>query len=152
MWYTVPMLPLHAPLPSFSLPDEHGTIKTNADFFGTYTVVYFYPKDDTPGCTKEACMIRDSYNEFERAGISVIGVNKDSPESHTAFKEKYELPFTLLSDRTGEFIEACGAKNVLGGTKRVTYVVDQKGMIVCAYASVDPSTHALQLIADIQAL
>lgn len=97
------------PAPDFSLQDHTGTVRTLSEFKGSYVVLYFYPKDDTPGCTKEACMIRDSYNDFETSGIVVLGVSKDSPESHVKFREKYELPFILLSDMDKSVINAYGA-------------------------------------------
>jgi peroxiredoxin Q/BCP len=137
--------------PDFSLADDTGRLRTLSEFKGSYIVVYFYPKDDTPGCTKEACMIRDVYDEFEKQGIVVLGISKDSPESHAAFKIKYELPFTLLSDTNKETITAYGAAGGLY-TKRITYVIDPTGVVAKVYPNVDPAGHAMQLINDIKAL
>jgi peroxiredoxin Q/BCP len=137
--------------PDFSLTDDAGHVRSLSEFKGSYVVVYFYPKDDTPGCTKEACMIRDVYDEFEKQGIVVLGISKDSPESHTAFKIKYELPFTLLSDTNKETITAYGAAGGLF-TKRITYVIDPTGVVARVYPNVDPAGHAMQLINDIKAL
>lgn len=137
--------------PDFQLMDQDKKIRTLAEFKGSYIVLYFYPKDDTPGCTKEACMIRDSYNEFEDNGIVVLGVSKDSPESHVKFREKYELPFILLSDMDKSVISTYGADGILFN-KRITYVIDPEGNIVKIYPNVDPASHAIQLINDIKNL
>lgn len=137
--------------PEFTLADHTGTMRTLSEFKGSYVVVYFYPKDDTPGCTKEACMIRDVYNDFEKAGIVVLGISKDSPASHAKFREKYELPFILLSDPEKRAIEAYGATGMLF-SKRITYVVDPQGSIVAVYPNVDPAGHAIELLRDIKEL
>mgnify|MGYP000081232601 CR=1 FL=1 len=137
--------------PNFSLQDHIGVVRTLSEFKGSYIVVYFYPKDDTPGCTKEACMIRDSYDEFEKAGVVVLGISKDSPESHAEFRTKYQLPFILLSDPLKAAIEAYGASGMLFN-KRVTYIVDPAGMIAKAYPDVDPAGHAIELLNDIKEL
>jgi peroxiredoxin Q/BCP len=139
------------PAPDFSLQDHTGTVRTLSEFKGSYVVLYFYPKDDTPGCTKEACMIRDSYNDFETNGIVVLGVSKDSPESHVKFREKYELPFILLSDMDKLVINAYGADGLLFN-KRVTYVIDPNGIIAKIYPNVEPASHAMQLLQDIKNL
>ncbi len=140
-----------APAPEFTLADHTGKMRTLSEFKGSYVVLYFYPKDDTPGCTKEACMIRDSYNDFETNGIVVLGVSKDSPESHVAFREKYQLPFTLLSDPDKVTINAYGADGLLFN-KRITYVIDTNGVIVKIYPNVDPASHAIELVNDIKSL
>ncbi len=137
--------------PDFSLQDHTGTVRTLSEFKGSYVVLYFYPKDDTPGCTKEACMIRDSYNDFETNGIVVLGVSKDSPASHVKFREKYELPFILLSDMDKSVINAYGADGLLFN-KRVTYIIDPNGIIAKIYPNVDPASHAMELLQDIKNL
>ena len=145
--------------PSFSLPDETGRVRTLSEYKGKWVVLYFYPKDDTPGCTKEACAIRDVFEDFSRMGVTVLGVSKDSPESHTAFKEKYGLPFTLLSDEAGSMIEAYGAwqeKTMFGktgmGIARITYIINPEQSIEKAYEEVDPANHALQLLAELEGI
>ncbi len=137
--------------PEFTLQDHTGTMRTLSEFKGSYTVLYFYPKDDTPGCTKEACMIRDSYNDFETNGIVVLGVSKDSPASHVKFREKYELPFILLSDMDKSVINAYGADGLLFN-KRITYIIDPNGIIAKIYPNVEPASHALELLQDIKNL
>jgi peroxiredoxin Q/BCP len=137
--------------PEFTLADHAGKMRTLSEFKGSYVVLYFYPKDDTPGCTKEACMIRDSYDEFEHNGIVVLGVSKDSPQSHVKFREKYELPFILLSDIDKSVIDAYGADGVLFN-KRITYVIDPNGVIAKIYPNVDPAGHAIELLNDIKNL
>jgi peroxiredoxin Q/BCP len=145
------LLSIGAHAPEFSLQDHTGTIRTLSDYKGSYVVVYFYPKDDTPGCTKEACMIRDMYDEYAQNGIVVLGISKDSPESHIKFKEKYELPFTLLSDPGQSTIQAYGASGTLFN-KRITYIIDPEGVIAKVYPDVDPASHAMELLNDLKTL
>lgn len=137
--------------PAFRLLDQHSKPHELASYLGAYVVVYFYPKDDTPGCTKEACMIRDIYQDFKTVGVTVIGISKDSPESHKKFAEKYELPFILLSDPEKKTIADYHAK---GGmfTKRVSYLIDPEGVIVKVYPKVDPASHAGEILKDILGL
>lgn len=132
--------------PAFTLPDENGTMHSLSDYRGTTVLVYFYPKDDTPGCTKEACLIRDTWADFTKGGITVLGVSSDTPESHKLFKEKYQLPFTLLSDRDKNMIAEYGAKGI--GTKRISYLIDAHGCIQKAYPKVDPAFHAHEIVKD----
>jgi peroxiredoxin Q/BCP len=117
--------------PEFALPDASGTTVRLSDFRGKKAVVlYFYPKDDTPGCTKEACGFRDSYEEFASAGAEVIGVSSDTGESHRGFARKHELPFKLLSDRRGEVRKQYGVPATLGLLPgRVTFVIDRDGVV-----------------------
>ena len=113
------MLSINDIAPDFNLQDQNNEAHTLSQHKGSYVLVYFYPKDDTPGCTKEACMIRDVYDDFEKKGIVVIGISADSPKSHKKFAEKYELPFTLLSDEDKSIIDAYGAlknKSMFGKT------------------------------------
>ena len=145
--------------PAFSLPDETGKVRTLTDLKGRWSVLYFYPKDDTPGCTKEACAIRDVFEDFTRMGVAVFGVSKDSPKSHTAFKEKYGLPFTLLSDESCSMIKSYGAwqeKNMFGkkseGIARITYLINPELKIEKVYEDVDPANHALQLLAELEGI
>lgn len=145
------LLQIGTAAPDFTLADHTGAMRTLSEFKGSYVVVYFYPKDDTPGCTKEACMIRDVYNDFEKAGIVVLGISKDSPASHAKFREKYELPFILLSDPEKHAIEVYGATGMLF-SKRITYIIDPQGIVVAVYPNVDPAGHAIELLKDIKDL
>lgn len=119
------------PAPDFELADSQGRTVRLADFRGRKpVVVYFYPKDDTPGCTAESCAFRDQYEDFTAAGAEVIGISSDSPESHAKFATKYELPFTLLADRRGSVRKAYGVPATLGLLPgRVTYVIDREGVV-----------------------
>ncbi len=118
-------------LPDFTLPDENGNQISIDEFSGKPLVIYFYPKDDTPGCTKQACSFRDSYEDFLQAGANVIGISSDSPEEHKRFKAKYKLPYTLLSDENNEVHDLlCVPKDFLGLMPgRVTYVIDKNGIV-----------------------
>ncbi len=123
-----------------------------ASYRGRKIVLYFYPKDDTPGCTKEACAFRDGYALFEHAGIAVFGCSIDSADSHLAFIRKYKLPFALLLDPERKIATAYGAANgipILGLDKRITYVIGDDGRILKVYPDVDPSSHAEQILHDI---
>ena len=116
--------------PDFALPDRTGKTVHLSDFRGKPIVLYFYPKDDTPGCTKESCTFRDQYQDFQDAGAEVIGVSSDSAESHEKFATKYRLPFVLLSDRGGATRKLYGVPSTLGVLPgRVTYVIDREGTV-----------------------
>lgn len=140
-------------MPAFSVLDESGNVVTEQAMIGKKTVIYFYPKDSTPGCTAEACNIRDNYHAFLAQGYQVFGVSKDSVASHVKFKQKYDLPFPLLSDPTTEMLQAFGAwgekKNygkVSMGTLRKTFVFDEKGILVRIIEKVDTKNHSAQLL------
>jgi len=138
-----------APAPEFTLEDQNGKRVSLADFKGRRNVVvYFYPKDDTPGCTKEACTFRDQYTDFTDAGAEVLGISSDSPASHRAFAAKHELPFTLLSDADGKVREAFGVPATLGLLPgRVTYVIDKQGVIRHAFNSqLSPARHVAEAL------
>ena len=143
--------------PDFSLLDQNEVAHTLAQYRGKTVLLYFYPKDDTPGCTKEACMIADVYNDFSANNIVVLGVSKDTPASHKKFATKYNLPFTLLSDRSGDVIDAYGAwqnKSMFGrsfmGISRISYLIDKEGKIQKVYPKVDPASHALEILKDVK--
>lgn len=142
--------------PDFSLPDENGDIKALKDYAGSWLVLYFYPKDDTPGCTVEACSIRDARDDLQDIGVSVVGVSKDSTDSHDAFKAKHSLNFSLLSDEDGSTIEAYGAWGVKmfgkEGIQRKTYVISPNGVVQKVYGRVTPAGHGRQLLEDIKLL
>ncbi|NLC13919.1 MAG: thioredoxin-dependent thiol peroxidase [Chloroflexi bacterium] len=142
--------------PEFELPDQEEVMHKLSDYRGKKVVLYFYPKDDTPGCTKEACSFRDSFGEFRKNGIIVLGVSKDDAKSHAKFQEKYSLPFPLLSDTDTNVIkayEAWGLKKFMGkeymGVIRVTYVIDEAGKILKTYEDVKPQDHAQEILSDI---
>ncbi|BAZ07501.1 peroxiredoxin [Calothrix sp. NIES-3974] len=116
--------------PNFTLPSQTGASVSLEDYRGKTVILYFYPKDDTPGCTAESCAFRDQYEVFKAAGAEVIGVSGDSPESHSKFAAKYNLPFTLLSDKGDKVRSQYGAKTMMGlFPGRVTYVIDGNGVI-----------------------
>ncbi len=153
------MLKIGRKAPTFSLLDQDSTTHTLKQYAGSWVLLYFYPKDDTPGCTKEACMIADVYKDFKRMKVTVLGVSKDTPRSHKKFAEKYNLPFTLLSDPTMEMMDTYGAfveKQMYGktvrGTNRISYLINPEGKIAKAYPEVDPANHALELLKDIKTL
>ena len=139
------MLNIKTPAPNFKLLDQDGKEHSLAYHRGSFVLIYFYPKDDTPGCTKEACVIRDMYKDFESNGVKVFGISSDSVESHKKFAEKFQLPFTLLSDPKKEIIEKYGADGALY-TKRISYLVGQNGMIEKVYPEVDPTTHGAEIV------
>jgi len=123
-----------------------------SDYRGRKVILYFYPKDDTPGCTKEACAFRDGFARFQAAGLTVLGCSIDSSEAHRKFIKKYNLPFPLLLDPDRKIATSCGAANgipILGLDKRITYVIDEEGRIRKVYPNVDPSIHANQILADL---
>jgi peroxiredoxin Q/BCP len=144
------------PAPDFVLPaDDGGTVRLE-DLRGKKVVLYFYPKDDTPGCTKEACAFRDRHDAFRERGVVVLGVSKDDVASHRRFKEKYGLPFTLLSDPETKVLDAYGAwgeRKMYGrtfmGTRRMTYLIDEEGRIAKVYPKVTPAQHADEILGDL---
>lgn len=119
---------------------------------GQKTVLYFYPKDDTPGCTKEACSFRDRMADYRDAGIKVYGVSLDSPESHRAFRQKYNLNFPLLTDENGQAAEALGVLGDRGVANRATLLLDSEGKISEVYPEVSPETHADEILEDAKPL
>ena len=133
----------------FHLPDQNNTIHTLNQYHGKWIVLYFYPKDDTPGCTVEACKFRDSLSELQKLGVVILGVSKDSVASHKKFAEKYHLNFPILSDESKEIIKAYDAWGALG-TKRKTFLIDPNGEIKKVYENVNPTVHAGEIIKDIQ--
>jgi peroxiredoxin Q/BCP len=149
------LLQPNIPAPDFTIEDQDGTLVTLSSFKGNKIVLYFYPKDDTPGCTAEACNIRDNYSQFQKNGIVVLGVSVDKPNTHTKFIEKYSLPFTLLADVDHKVSEAYGVwglKKFMGkeymGVQRVTYLIDEDQMIYRVYENVKPAQHGEEILAD----
>jgi len=144
------------PAPDFTLPNETGKDVSLKDFRGKWVVVYFYPKDDTPGCTTEACSLRDARDDLAEMGTEVIGISKDTVSSHDKFKAKYQLNFTILSDTSGKTIEAYGAwgPKMFGslGIQRKTFIVSPDGQVVKVYGRVTPAGHGEQIIKDLKEL
>lgn len=149
------MLAIGSKAPYFEGVDENNNVIKLTDFEGKKLVLYFYPKDSTPGCTAEACDLRDNYNRFLALGYEVVGVSKDSQTSHKKFIEKYSLPFHLISDTETKILqdyEAWGEKKMYGktsmGTLRTTYIIDENGVIIEAIGKVKTKEHSKQLLKD----
>jgi peroxiredoxin Q/BCP len=143
----------------FKLPDQNGKIHKLSDYAGSWVLLYFYPKDDTPGCTKEACSIRDDFHNFKKLKLKVLGVSGDSVKSHKKFEEKYDLPFTILSDEKREVLakyEALGEKSMYGkkyiGILRTSYLINPEGKIAKIYQKVNPEIHAEEVLKDLKSL
>ena len=143
--------------PLFTLPDQDGNVHALADYRGRKVVLYFYPRDNTPGCTREACAFREANEQFQAQNAVVLGVSRDSEASHQKFAEKYDLPFALLSDPEHTVLEAYGAwgekKNygkVSMGTIRSTVVIDENGVVEKVYAKVKPDTHPAEVLSALQ--
>ncbi|MCF8193350.1 MAG: thioredoxin-dependent thiol peroxidase [Bacteroidia bacterium] len=141
------------PAPAFEAPDQNGKIRSLHEFKGQRLVLYFYPKDDTPGCTAEACSLRDHYQSLLQAGYQILGISSDSPASHQKFITKFQLPFDLISDQDKTVHEAFGTwiqKSMYGrsymGTDRVTFVIGPDGIIQEVIAKVDTKNHAAQIL------
>ncbi len=146
------MLGAGAPAPDVSGVDQRGETRSTSDAAGGYLVVYFYPKDGTPGCTAEACAFRDAWLRYEKAGVMVYGVSADDRDSHAEFAEEHDIPFPLIADPDGTWTRAFGVSTFLGMTSRVTFVIGPERTIVATYPDVDPGVHATQLLDDIEAL
>ena len=147
------MLEIGTKAPAFTLPDKDGNMVSLTDFVGKKVVLYFYPKDNTPGCTKQACAFAGAYEGFRSKDIAVIGISKDSTASHQRFVEKYDLPFILLSDPDRQAIEGFDVwkeKKLYGkvsmGVVRTTYVIDEEGTIIWAKEKVKPDTNAAEIL------
>lgn len=143
MWWYNKRMNIGDIAPAFTLSDQNGSTHSLLDYRGKFVLLYFYPKDDTPGCTKEACTIRDSYSIFEEKNIVVLGVSADSIESHKKFEEKYGLPFTLLSDPDKV------VRKLYGVTGRDSFLINPMGMIKKVYRKVTPVEHAGEVLIDV---
>ncbi len=139
--------------PDFTLPDENGVEHKLSDYRGGHVLLYFYPKDDTPGCTTEACNFRDDYSQYEDAAITILGVSPDTSASHLKFKSKYQLPFTLLADVDHAICELYGVwgpKKSFGkeyeGVHRTTYLIDPEGIIQQVFKKVSPASHSAEVL------
>jgi len=147
------------PAPGFELPDAEGNTVKLADLKGKWVVLYFYPRDNTPGCTKEACGFRDAYGDYERSDVVVLGVSTDDAKSHTKFATKYDLPFPLLVDEGGAIAGdygSYGLKKFMGkeymGISRSTFIIDPEGKLAKIYRKVKPEPHAQEVLQDIAEL
>ncbi len=145
--------------PDFTLPDDEGRMHTLSDYRGKPVVLYFYPKDNTSGCTKEACGFRDDYSAYQDAGVSILGVSPDSSKSHANFRAKYELPFTLLADPDREVLKMYGAwglKKLYGreyeGVLRTTFLIGEDGNILKVFEKVKPANHSAEILAALEDL
>ena len=144
------------PAPAFELLDDTNILRKLSDYRGKNVVLYFYPKDDTPGCTKEACNFRDDYSAYDRAGVVILGVSPDSVESHVKFKKKFQLQFPLLADEEHKVCDLYGVwgpKKFMGksyeGVLRTTFLIDPDGNIKKVYEDVRPSEHSHELLAEL---
>lgn len=147
------MLKIGDKMPYFEVKDQNGNTVSSKDLLGKKTVIYFYPKDNTSGCTAEACNLRDNYEALQARGYNIVGVSKDSSASHKKFAEKYELPFTLLADTSTEMLQTFGAwgeKKMYGktvmGTLRRTFIFDENGILTEIIEKVNTSNHADQIL------
>lgn len=150
------MKPTPYPAPDFDLVDSNGDMKSLKDFAGKWLVLYFYPKDDTPGCTTQACSLRDARDDLAEMGAEIVGISKDEQAAHEKFKAKHSLNFTLLSDPTGEIIEAYGAwgKKQFGreGILRKTFIIDPSGVVQKVFGRAVPIGHGEKVKAALAAL
>jgi peroxiredoxin Q/BCP len=144
------------PAPEFEMSDDTGTMRKLSDFRGKNVVLFFYPKDDTPGCTKEACNFRDDYSAYEKAGVVLLGVSPDSMESHVKFKKKFQLQFPLLVDEGHKVCDTYGTwgtKKFMGkeydGVLRTTFLIDAEGNIKRVYENVRPAEHSTELLTEL---
>ena len=143
------------PAPEFALPDQEGRTRSIAEFRGKWLALYFYPRDDTPGCTKQACAFRDDWNKLEALGTQVVGVSVDDVESHLDFAREYYLPFPLLADKGGTVAARYGSLRDLGLIKfarRNTFLIDPQGTIAQVYLSADAAGNSREVIEDLQRL
>ena len=150
------MLKIGSKAPKIILPDQFGHEQKLSDYAGQWVLLYFYPKDDTPGCTVEACSIRDNWGDFKKAGLTVLGVSVDPVKSHKKFVDKYDLPFTLLSDESKQTVkdyEVWGEKKFMGktymGIKRWSFLINPEGKIAKIYEDVKPSEHVAEVLSDL---
>lgn len=146
------LLAVGSPAPILSGVDHHGVAHSLQETLGSPTVVYFYPKDETPGCTKEACAFRDVWKQYEAAGVKLFGVSKDTNASQATFAGKHALPFPLISDESGAWARGFGVKPTLGMYERVTFLLGKNGKVAKVYAKVDPGLHALEVLKDVESL
>lgn len=152
-------IPAGIDAPDFSLEDENGTLQQLSKYRGTPVVLYFYPKDDTPGCTKEACGFRDDYSAYQQAGVAILAVSPDNAKSHSKFKAKYDLPFPLLADAGHQVClqyGVWGPKKFMGkeyeGVLRTTFLIDATGKIAQVFENVKPDQHSVEILSALKEL
>lgn len=133
--------------PGLELPDQGGIMHNISQYLGQWLLLYFYPRDNTPGCTKEACSFRDHFSKLKEK-LEIVGVSSNSVESHKRFSDKYTLPFTILSDKKRKTIKNYGTNGLIYA-KRTSFLIDPKGIIIKIYEKVDPSIHATEILKDI---
>jgi len=145
--------------PEFTLMNESGQEFRLSDYIGKTVLLYFYPKDDTPGCTKEACNFRDDYSEYDKAGVTILGISPDTSKSHAKFKAKYELPFTLLADpdhQIASLYGVWGRKKLMGreydGILRTTFLIGPDSRIIKVFENVKPAEHSVEVLAELKTL
>jgi len=145
--------------PDFSLMNESGQEFRLSDYIGKTVLLYYYPKDDTPGCTKEACNFRDDYSEYDKAGVTILGISPDTSKSHAKFKAKYELPFTLLADPDHQIASAYGVwgrRKFMGkeydGILRTTFLIGPDSRIIKVFENVKPAEHSAEVLAELKTL
>ena len=138
--------------PDFSAQDQDGKVHTLAEMRGRPVVLFFYPRDGTPGCTKEACAFRDAWSSLSGAGAQVIGVSTDDVASHAAFAKEHALPFPLLADPDGQILKSYGVGSTFGMASRVTFVIDRDGFVARVFPDVDPAVHATEVVAVLKSL
>lgn len=143
-------LSTHSPAPDFSTVDQHGNTHSLTDYRGRYVLLYFYPKDDTPGCTVEACQLRDNFGELKKYAV-ILGVSADNQKSHLRFAEKFSLPFPLLVDDEKKIIQAYGTDGLIFA-KRTSFLIDREGKIAKIYEKVTPASHAQEILKDLSEL
>ncbi len=150
---------LNKQAPDFELKDQDNQAHKLSDYLGQWVLLYFYPKDDTPGCTTEACMLRDNLPDFKSLSVTVLGVSVDTVESHQKFAQKYNLPFTILADPTKKVVQLYGVwcdKKFMGktyqGTLRTSFLINPAGEIIKIYEKVKPAEHAAQVLVDLKSL
>ena len=141
-------LPVGHAVPALDATDHRGEALDLRQLGGQWALIYFYPKDGTPGCTEEACAFRDVWDRYERAGVRVIGVSTDDRASHRSFAQEHELPFPLIADVDGSWARAFGVGRFLGMSSRVSFLIDGRGRIAKAYPDVDAGVHAQRVLAD----
>jgi len=147
--------PARSAAPDFELRDQNGRLHSIEDYRGQWVALYFYPKDNTPGCTTEACEFRDNIFAFKKLDCQILGVSLDDEESHKAFSDEHGLPFPLLADTTGTTADAYGVKSKFAGisvAKRQTFLIDPDGNVAKHYEKVNPDTHSAEILADLQVL
>jgi peroxiredoxin Q/BCP len=146
------LLPAGSAVPDLSAPDQNGKVHTIAEERGHALIVYFYPKDGTPGCTKEACAFRDAWDRYQKAQVQIFGVSADDQKSHEQFAKEQKLPFPILADPKNAWATAFGVSLKLGMTSRVSFLIDPSGKVAKVYPNVDPGVHAEDVLKDAAAL